>query len=153
MTNADVARVALLTTTVELDHAGGAWATVVTGSMQPVVMRGARVALRRCGVEALRVGDPVVFLRADGAPCVHRVVGLRDGWLRTRGDANARADAPVPPDRVIGTVEGLTFGWWQWRGAPRGVQRVVRRLLLPALPLVRAALGPVRAARRRMRRP
>jgi signal peptidase I len=135
-----------LTTVAELGHAGGAGVTVVTESMQPVIMRGARVVLRRCGGEALRVGDPVVFLRADGAPCLHRVVGWHeDGRLRTRGDGNARADAPVAPDRVIGTVEGLAFGWWQWRGAPRVVQRGVRRTLLPALPWVRAAVVPARA--------
>jgi signal peptidase I len=143
----------LLTTVAELGHAGGAVVTVVTGSMQPVVMRGARVVLRRCRAGVLRVGDPVVFLRADGAPCLHRVVGWHgDGRLRTRGDGNTREDGPVAPERVIGTVQGLAFGWWQWRGAPRMVQRGVRRVLLPALPWVRAVMVPARAVRRWARR-
>jgi signal peptidase I len=147
----------LLTTAAELELVGEARATVVSGSMRPVILRGARLGLRRCAAGELEVGDPVVFLREDGSPCLHRVVARRGSELVTRGDANGCDDAPVGADRVIGTVQGLAWGRWQWVGAPRWLQRGVRRALLPVLPLVRVAVPPARlvrgVARRWMRRP
>ena len=83
------------------------------GSMAPTIPLGAAVIAVRTPPVALRVGD-IVSIRADnGVVFTHRVVEIDasevDLWLRTKGDANAAADAaPVPTAAVIGVV-GLTI--------------------------------------------
>jgi signal peptidase I len=80
------------------------------GSMAPTIPLGAAVIAVRTPPVALRVGD-IVSIRADnGVVFTHRVVEIdaseEDHWLRTKGDANAAADAaPVPTAAVIGVVE------------------------------------------------
>ena len=74
------------------------------GSMEPALSPGDVIVYRRPGVVWQR-GDLVVF-EHSGTLVVHRVAGkLRDGALRTRGDANESLDvAPVAPDDVRGKV-------------------------------------------------
>lgn len=74
------------------------------GSMEPALSPGDLIVYRRVGA-ALEPGELVVF-EHGGALVVHRVAGLmRDGSLRTRGDANASLDAtPVSGDDVRGEV-------------------------------------------------
>lgn len=79
------------------------------GSMAPTIPVGAAVIAVRTEPDAVRVGD-IVTIRADnGVVFTHRVVEVdaseADHWLRTKGDANASADAaPVPTTSVIGVV-------------------------------------------------
>lgn len=74
------------------------------GSMEPALSAGDVIVYRRAGA-APGVGDLVVF-EHGGVPVVHRVAGvLRDGTLRTRGDANASLDGgAVEPSAVMGEV-------------------------------------------------
>jgi signal peptidase I len=74
------------------------------GSMEPSVSSGDVIVYRR-GATALEAGDLVVFEHRD-ALVVHRVAALlRDGALRTRGDANSVADVvPVEAAAVRGEV-------------------------------------------------
>ncbi|MFW5875832.1 MAG: S24/S26 family peptidase [Myxococcota bacterium] len=126
-------------------------ARVATASMRPLIWPRTVLALRRCTAGELAVGDPVLFRGPDGDPCLHRVIGRRHGRLLVRGDANRRPDPPLDPEGVLGTVQGLVLGRWQWTGAPRPVQRAGRRALLLSLPAVRLGFGvavrAVRAAR------
>lgn len=73
------------------------------GSMEPALSAGDLIVYRRLGAVPRR-GDLVVFSHG-GELVVHRVAGvLRDGALRTRGDANESVDH----DRVgAGAVRGV----------------------------------------------
>ena len=73
-------------------------------SMEPSVSSGDVIVYRR-GATILEAGDLVVFEHRD-ALVVHRVAALlRDGTLRTRGDANPVADAvPLDASAVRGEV-------------------------------------------------
>ena len=79
------------------------------GSMTPTIPVGAAVVASRTAPESLRVGD-VITIRADnGVVFTHRIVEIdtseTDHWLRTKGDANATADAsPIPEASVVGKV-------------------------------------------------
>ncbi|MFW6051986.1 MAG: hypothetical protein ACODAU_12490 [Myxococcota bacterium] len=107
--------------------------------MVPLIRPGRRVALRGAHPRELALGDPVAYRLADGSLCLHRLIGRQGDALLLRGDASVRSDPPVAPDRVLGTVEGLVVGPWQWRTAPRAVQRAGRRAWLALLPAVRLA--------------
>lgn len=74
------------------------------GSMAPAVSAGDLVIYRRVSPQ-LATGDLVVF-EHGGTLVVHRVAGLlRDGSLRTRGDANRSVDLlPVDGADVLGEV-------------------------------------------------
>ncbi len=79
----------------------------VTGSsMSPFIRSGDLVTLIPRDRRAIRLGDVVAFLRAGRQLVFHRVVGLGDGELLTRGDATAGSDAPVPAGEVVGLVAG-----------------------------------------------
>jgi len=73
-------------------------------SMEPALSPGDLIVYRRVGVVPKR-GDLVVF-EHGGTLVVHRVAGqLRDGALRTRGDANRTLDVdPVVSADVRGQV-------------------------------------------------
>jgi len=74
------------------------------GSMEPAVSAGDFVVYRRVAIGPDQ-GDLVVF-EHGGTLVVHRVAGLlRDGSIRTRGDANRFADMlPVEETAVRGEV-------------------------------------------------
>ena len=78
------------------------------GSMEPALHAGDLIVYRRTGAVPVP-GDLVVF-EHRGTLVVHRVAGvLRDGALRTRGDANDVVDAePVLASAVRGEV-AFTF--------------------------------------------
>jgi len=74
------------------------------GSMEPALSPGDVIIYRRVSPR-LATGDLVVFQYAGGL-VVHRVVGvMRDGTLRTAGDANDTADmTPLESTAVRGEV-------------------------------------------------
>lgn len=98
-----VAEVMLAVTLVALGWTHGVL-YVEGGSMEPALHAGDLIVYRRMGAVFGR-GDMVVF-EHDGTLVVHRVAGvLRDGALRTRGDANHVVDGePVPASAVRGEV-------------------------------------------------
>lgn len=58
----------------------------------------------------LSVGDVAVFLGVNGRIWFHRVVATSDAGVQTRGDTNAKADAPVPKSAVLGRVSAVAWG-------------------------------------------
>jgi hypothetical protein len=62
---------------------------------------------------AIRTGDVVAFAPPDGRELIaHRVVALRDGRIRTRGDNNASVDSYwLERGHLLGQVTGA------WRGS------------------------------------
>lgn len=73
-------------------------------SMEPALWAGDLIVYRRVGMVPDR-GDLIVF-EHGGTLVVHRVAGLlRDGSVRTRGDANDTLDAsPVDKEDLRGEV-------------------------------------------------
>lgn len=78
---------------------------VAGSSMAPAIARGDLAVYRRDS-SVLREGDAVLFVEGDGARVVHRVVDIMvDGSVRTRGDANRKADpGRVGSSRVRGVI-------------------------------------------------
>jgi signal peptidase I len=78
--------------------------SVQGGSMEPALHAGDLVVYQRRSAR-VRAGDMVLFEHGD-ALVVHRVAAvLRDGRLRTYGDANRSLDVdPVEPQSVRGRI-------------------------------------------------
>jgi signal peptidase len=79
------------------------------GSMAPAIPLGGAVVAVRTAPDAIQVGDTVTVRADNGVIYTHRVVDIQERpanrWLRTKGDANATADAaPVPATSVVGVV-------------------------------------------------
>jgi signal peptidase len=72
--------------------------------MMPALAPGDLIVYRRAGLELERGG--LVVFEHEGGLVVHRIAGLlRDGALRTRGDANESLDAsPVSAEDIRGEV-------------------------------------------------
>ena len=107
---ASLALVVLLALVTNLGpHVGLEVFAVRGGSMAPAIPVGAAIVAVRTAPEEIHVGD-IVTIRADnGVVFTHRVVEIdaseADVWLRTKGDANATADAaPVPMTSIVGVV-------------------------------------------------
>lgn len=74
---------------------------VVSGSMQPAIYPGDLLVIREQA--GYQPGDIVTFI--DGQSLVtHRLLGMKDGRLLTRGDANNTDDTPVSPEKVLGRM-------------------------------------------------
>lgn len=83
--------------------------TVRGGSMEPGIVPGARLEVRRQRVYL--PGDVLVFADAAGVLTVHRLLGpLPRRRLLMRGDAAPGPDAGVPLERVVGRVVGGACG-------------------------------------------
>ena len=92
---------------------------VVTGSMEPSILEGDYIIVKKADPSALCEGDIICFYSRDseiyGKPNTHRIVRrLDDGSFVTKGDANRTEDtASVLPEDIIGKYEGKArfFRW------------------------------------------
>jgi hypothetical protein len=80
-------------------------------SMQGVFQPGDCLIVASASLHALKVGDIIVFRNLKGDPsreksiCVHRIIAVATGGLRTQGDRNHEPDPGlVTQDRLIGKV-------------------------------------------------
>ncbi len=82
------------------------WWPFASNSMSPYIKEGDMVLVQHAS-RRFRVGDVIVFKRADGL-VAHRVVSVRgrgvDILYRTKGDNLRFFDAPVPQSSVLGLV-------------------------------------------------
>lgn len=79
-------------------------------SMRPSLEPGTTIVLAPRSGRSLAVGDVVLAMTHRGSCVLHRVCALGDGWVQTQGDANSRADTPVPVESVIAVAEGMLVG-------------------------------------------
>jgi len=112
-----------------------------TGSMEPYMKIKSAVVVKKADINDLVVGDVVCFVRADSA-IAHRVIGITEEGLQTKGDNNQIVDeAIVKPDEVIGKCI-LVMNWvavfLQNLETPMGIVKVV---VLPVLALVSILLA------------
>ncbi len=55
----------------------------------------------------LRRGDIPLFKRNDGKYILHRIVGIKNGAYKIRGDYEQKIEYPVYPEQVIAVVNGF----------------------------------------------
>ena len=77
---------------------------VLGSSMLPAIQPRDLLLVRRCGTQAARVGDVVLFTR-DERLFAHRVVSTDGKVIVTRGDALATTDDPIGNTELLGRVE------------------------------------------------
>jgi signal peptidase I len=107
---------------------GGTWVLVQGRSMEPTYMEGDWLLVEPLsGTRPIGRGDVVLARRGDRL-VGHRVVGLGGGLARTRGDASACDDEPIPIGSVIGRVVGARPGTGM-RARMRRLGRTFRRLV------------------------
>ncbi len=89
---------------------GEVFSIAPTGSMRPTLDEGSLVTIERIAFSALKKGDIVVYLSADGHPVIHRVYqSARGSWL-VLGDNNGSIDAEVvSPKNLIGRVCAIFY--------------------------------------------
>ena len=100
-------------------------------SMLPAIRPGQRVVIdcrHDVSDRGAKVGDVIAFL-SGGQVIVHRVAGIRRGWILPRGDANLLPDEPIEGlDAIIGRivqVEGEDGAFGEVPPAPRGPLRAM----------------------------
>lgn len=75
-------------------------------SMLPALWPGDLLNIEAAGLDRVRAGDVVLFIR-EGRFFIHRVVGRNESTrpsLVTRGDSMPQADAPVFAEELLGRV-------------------------------------------------
>lgn len=70
------------------------------------------VASRRDSVvltkaEKIKKGDVPFFRREDGSFILHRVVGIKNGAYKMRGDFELKIEYPVYPEQVVAVAKGF----------------------------------------------
>jgi len=86
-----------------LSHQYFIFGSILTGSMEPELMRGDLVLMQTFALK-VNVGD-IIMLPMFGfyEPVTHRVIGFtKEGNIVTKGDANPVIDGAFPPDVVAG---------------------------------------------------
>jgi signal peptidase I len=101
---------------------GGSWFIVQTPSMGETAPVGSLVLAQPVGAGDLHVGDIVSFTppTVPGQVYTHRIVGIANGAITTRGDANAGPDGwRLAPRDVVGRVGAVLPGvGWAVRALP-----------------------------------
>ncbi len=104
---------------------------VVTGSMEPTIMRGDMLFLEK--PSEIRVGDVIAYWR-KGSIVVHRVIAIQaPGVYRTKGDVSDHPDPwAVPEENVIGRVKLII---------PKVGYIPMAMIMYPEIPLTMLALA------------
>lgn len=100
---------------------GGRWFVVQTPSMGTAAPVGTLVLTRPTTVGALEVGDIIAFHppTQPSETYTHRIVSIKDGAVRTRGDINGIADPWQLHDRdIIGDAAVVPGLGWLFRALP-----------------------------------
>ena len=93
---------------------GVGYAVVVSGSMKPVFKENDMIIYQKHDRKDYRTGDIVVYVRDRGTEdeilITHRLIGISEDQLITKGDANSISDKPIGWDQLIGRVVFLVPG-------------------------------------------
>ena len=93
---------------------GVGYAVVVSGSMKPVFHENDMIIFQKHDRKDYRAGDIVVYVRDRGTEdeilITHRLIGISEDQLITKGDANSISDKPIKWDQLVGRVVFLVPG-------------------------------------------
>ena len=93
---------------------GIGYAVVVSGSMKPVFNENDMIIYQTHDRADYQPGDIVVYVRDQGTDneilITHRLIGISEDQLITKGDANSISDKPIGWDQLIGRVVFLIPG-------------------------------------------
>ncbi len=81
-------------------------ASITSGSMWPELKKGDLVFIEYADKNNLAIRDIVVYKNEKGFT-IHRIIELNEETLKTKGDANNIADAPVEYNRIVGKTVNL----------------------------------------------
>lgn len=99
----------ILATVLVLRVNGFQFLTVLSGSMEPELPVGSVIVVQPVGsYDSISVGDDVTFYAGtQGTVVTHRVIDKDPETMTvtTQGIANNAADAPIPYENIIGTVQ------------------------------------------------
>ena len=76
-------------------------------SMLPTLWPGDVLTIEAAKIEELKLGDVVLFIR-ENRFFVHRVVGLTDKTVTTRGDAMPKGDGVLRDEELLGRVVSVS---------------------------------------------
>lgn len=76
---------------------------VLSGSMQPAIMPGDVVIIRKQAPHKYKLGDVATYLESNIA-FTHRIISEEDGLFVLKGDNNNVADDKVAAEQLIGKV-------------------------------------------------
>lgn len=86
---------------------GGSVKLKVSGfSMYPLVSS-RRDSVVLVKADEIKKGDVPLFKRADGSYILHRVVGIKDGAYKVRGDYEQKIEYPIYPHQVVAVAKGF----------------------------------------------
>ncbi|MBQ3181896.1 MAG: hypothetical protein IJB50_03970 [Clostridia bacterium] len=75
-------------------------------SMYPLVSS-RRDSVLLTKAENIKKGDVPFFKRDDGSYVLHRIVGIKNGAYKVRGDYEQKIEYPVYPEQVIAVAKGF----------------------------------------------
>ena len=91
----------------ETVKSGGSIKVKIAGySMYPLVTS-RRDSVLLVKADKIKKGDVPLIRREDGSFVLHRVVGIKDGKLKLRGDYEQKIEYPVDPSRVVAVAKGF----------------------------------------------
>lgn len=124
-------------------HPGGAELTVSGTCMEPAIMEGARIQIRRPS-QAPRAGD-VLLVSTPAGLRLHRVIFRQGETVRTKGDKGRFLDPPIPDANVLAFADsGETRGVRFARTFVSALRLALRFGLAPGSDRAHAAVLPSR---------
>ena len=84
--------------TIKIKIAGYSMYPLVTSRRDSVLLTKA---------EKIKKGDVPLIKRSDGSYVLHRVVGIKNGAFRLRGDYEQNTEYPLYPEQVVAVAKGF----------------------------------------------
>ena len=98
---------AILPVILEKIKEGGSVKLKISGfSMYPLVAS-RRDSVLLTEADEIKKGDVPLFKRADGSYVLHRIVGIKDGAYKVRGDYEQKIEYPVYPEQIVAKAKGF----------------------------------------------
>ena len=93
-----------------IDELGTVIVTPAGHSMEPMLRDRRDTAVISRPKGPVRRGDVILFTAPNGGCVLHRVIRKKPGGFLTRGDNCLRSDGVIPPEKVIGKLDGYYKG-------------------------------------------